>query len=1387
MNLKTGKYSYIILLLLLGTLINYAQPVKIRFENIRTDDGLSNNHISHIFQDSKGFLWISTQDGINRYDGYGYKYYKHIPGDLNSLSDYAVNNIFEDAKGTFWISTRNGLNEFNPDTEKFIHHKPEKDNLNSISSEKIVTSCQDKSGSIWIGTRNGLNQYDPKTKKFIRYLNDPSDKRSLSYNYVTSVFVDSKGNLWVGTQLGLNKYNYQSKNLSVFFNNPEDPESISGNLITTIFEDSNGNIWIGTSKGLNKLVSLSNEKARFIVYKNSSDDKTTLGDNNISSIAEDSKGNLWIGTISGGVSVFNPQTKIFKSYTRIDEDKNSLIDNMIKTICVDNFDNVWIGSFQKGISKYSPTQERFKLFQPDFNSLPETKRISITSIYIDEDKIWLGTEEQGIKVYSKNNFPENINLLLEVTTETKPKGISSNHITSILKDSDGNFWIGTFGGGVNKYNPQNKTVETFRYKREDVNSLGNDFVHQIFEDSKGTIWVALGLGSLNRFDKSAKNFERFRFNPEKPDDTERPSSEEVTSIVEDDKGNLWLGTTTGGLNKFDPAKKVFTHFKHDQQNKNSISSNRINSVFKDSKGKIWIGTFSGGLNYYDEAAKSFVHFLEKDGLPSNTIQAVAEDSEGNLWLTTTNGISIFNPGDKSFKNFDESDGLQGREFNQRAIAKDNHSGILYFCGANGVNIYSGRSIVENKNLPGIVLTEFKIFGQPKLSKFPIDDSAKDQYERVIILDHDENVFSFEYASLDFTSPRRNLYKYKLEGFDKDWIDVRNKREVTYTNLDPGNYVFRVVGSNSDGYWNEKGLAISLIINPPFWKTWWANTIYILLASIGFFAVRRYELNRIKLRNELRQKEFESKKLQEVDEIKSRFFANISHEFRTPLTIILGSLEKLKTQLQKSTDDKDIVVMERNASRLLQLINQLLDLSRIESRNVKLNASENDLVKFLKRIAASFSSLANQKSISLTFNGIPIDDIHDNDPIFIFYDKKKLETVFYNLLSNAIKFSPNNASVDVSTFVSEDKVKINFLNTGIEIPSEKLNKVFDRFYQTDDSGTRNYEGTGIGLSLVKEYIELHKGNVEVNSQDNQTTFTVTLLTGKVHLSDSEIDFAEENILSPILPFASEQPILINSIDEIVGADKTIILVVEDNADLREMIKENLSHEYMIIEAENGNKGLRLAEDNIPDLIISDIMMPEMDGYELSRKIKTNEKTNHIPVILLTAKADTRDKLEGLETGADDYLIKPFNSEELKIRVKNLIKIRKQMREKYQSQMLIKPSEVVVPSSQKVFIDRLISLIEKNISNEKFSVEILADEIGLSRAQLHRKIKAITNQSPSEFIRNYRLQRAAELLKQDAGNIAEISYRVGFSSQAYFTKTFQEVYGQTPLDFKRQHIK
>ena len=1388
MNINQGKYFLFAIIIFFGSFI-YAQSNRIRFERITTDNGLSSNNTSYVFQDRKGFLWISTQDGINRYDGYSFKYFKHIPGILNSLSDYAAGHIYEDSKGNFWIATREGLNVFNPDSETFTHYNPQKDSTILLGSERIVCTTEDKYGNIWIGTRKGLSLFNPKTKSFTLFQNNSSDKKSLSFNYVTSLLFDSKNNLWVGTQIGLNKFDYKTNSFEVFLKNPQEPKSISGNLITSLFEDSKGNIWVGTNSGLNRLISFEGGKEEFLAYQYNPENKNSISSNNVSKMAEDSKGNLWIGTLGGGVNILNPVTNKFTNYQNVEEDNTSLSDDNVFSLCIDNFQNVWIATYAGGINKYNSTKERFTFYQPSPFAKSKVAENNVSSILVDDkNNLWLGTNGDGMKVHRDNNVSDD-SFLFELKADPKNKNsLSSNNVTSIIQDKSGIIWIGTFGGGVNKFDPSQKKFEVFKYKREDPKSLGNDFIHTIYEDLEGTIWIGTGLSGLNRFDKETNSFKRFRDNPKYPNSTKYLNSPEVTSILEDSKGFLWVGTSTGGLSRFDRKTESFVHFKHIQEDLNSISSNRINCVYEDSKKRLWIGTFSGGLNLYNEKENSFIHYLEKDGLASNTVQSITEDTKGNLWITTINGISNFDPDKKTFKNFDESDGLQGKVFNQRSVFKDSKTSLIYFGGEKGLNVYSFNSINEIKKIPAIVLTDFKIFNESVLLKYSSMIESNTSEIQKIELAHDENVFSFEFASLDFTSPEKNKYKYLLEGFDKDWINSGTRREVTYTNLDPGKYIFKVKGTNSDGFWNEEGLEVNLIINPPFWKTWWAYTIYFILAAIGFFLVRGYELNRVKLRNDLRLKEFESKKLQEVDQIKSRFFANISHEFRTPLTIIIGSLEKLKGKMQNNSDNKELVVMKRNASRLLQLINQLLELSRIESGNVKLNASENDLVKFLKRITASFSSLANQKSIQLTFNEIPVDDIQDNEVIFVFYDKKKLETVFYNLLSNAVKFSPAGEKIDVSVSRDEENVKIRFVNTGTEISPEKIKNIFDRFFQVDDSGTRNFEGTGIGLSLVKEYVELHKGKIEVESNNNRTIFTISLPLGKNHLSENEIVREDlEQLQSGLISYDDLSTTSTQIVNEQIETDKTIILVVEDNPDLREMIKENLQENYFVLEAENGVKGLMLAEETIPDLIISDIMMPEMDGYELSEKIKTNEKTNHIPVILLTAKAATEDKLAGLETGADDYLIKPFNSDELKIRVKNLIKIRKQMREKYQTQMLVKPADIVVPSTQKKFIDKLTLVIEKNISNEDFSVEILCDEIGMSRAQLHRKIKAIANQSASEFIRNFRLQRAAELLKHDAGNIAEISYRVGFSSQAYFTKTFQEVYGQTPLEFKKQQSK
>ncbi|MFO7525914.1 MAG: two-component regulator propeller domain-containing protein [Ignavibacteriaceae bacterium] len=1390
MNFSYRRYNLPVVLVIMCAAIVSAQPDNIRFEHFTTDDGLSSNHTSYIFQDSKGFLWITTEDGINRYDGYKFKHYKHIPGNINSLSDYAATHILEDSKGLFWISTREGLNVFDPSTEKFTHYKPLKGDSASLSNEKIVYTAEDKFGNIWVGTRNGLNLFHPEANSFTVFTNNPDDKHSLSFNYVTSFFNDSKGNFWIGTQRGLNKFNYDSKSFEVYSFDQQNPESLSGNLITCFLEDSKGNLWIGTSSGLNKLLYFVNDVPVFKRYLYNASDENSLSNNNIRSIAEDSKGNLWIGTLGGGINIFNTAEKQFTRYLHNEDDNTSLSDNIIFSILIDKNDNVWIGTYENGINKYSPTRERFIYFQPQPDTKSKAAGNNITAMMIDNNtNLWLGTEDDGIKVYRRDLLFIESNPLYEFKSGiNKKETLSSNNITSIVQDDNGKIFIGTFGGGLNVYDPDSRTFEVFRYNRNDPGSLGNDFIHTVYKDSENTIWIGTGLAGLNRFDDKTGSFKRYRDNIKSPDDPKYLNSPEVTSVCEDNEGYLWVGTTTGGLSRFDPKSETFTHFKHEQQDARSISSNRIVSLHYDKQNSLWIGTFGGGLNLFNKVDNTFIHYQEKDGLPDNTIKAICDDNEGNLYLTTSNGISIFNPDQKIFKNYDESDGLQGKDFNQGSMVRDSISNTVYFGGIKGLNIYSAELDYVSVVPPEIALTEFKIFDTPVLHNYPSLSKKEINANDKVVLSHSDNIISFEYAALDYTSPTKNQYAYKLEGFDKDWIYAGNKREVSYTNLDPGSYIFKVKASNKDGLWNETGLSVPFIIEPPFWKTWWAYSVYVLLIAAGFLSIRRYELNRIHLRNKLRLKEFESTNLLEVNKIKSTFFANISHEFRTPLTIILGSLEKLKKDMIGTSDIKEFEVMKRNAFRLLQLINQLLELSKIESGNVKLGVTENDIVIFIKRIAASFTSLAYQKNQTIFFNGTEIENAGVNEEILLYFDKKKLETVFYNLLSNAIKFSPEGETLKIKIFKQDEFIKIDFVNTGIEIPTEKFNRVFDRFYQVEDSGSRNFEGTGIGLALAKEYLELHKGKIEVESGNNETTFSVYLRSGNSHFNPDQInsDGTEEHTF--ITEVDIPQIFVPETLEsESVEVDRTSILIVEDNFDLREMIKENLKNYYLVLEADNGKTGFAIAEEKIPDLIISDIMMPEMNGYELSRLIKSNEKTNHIPVILLTAKASTEDKIEGLETGADDYLIKPFNEQELKIRVRNLIKIRQQMREKYQSQMLIKPNDVLVPSAQKVFISNLTSIIEKNISNEQFSVEILCQKIGMSRAQLHRKIKAVTNQSTSEFIRNFKLRRAAELLKQDAGNIAEICYMVGFNSQNYFTKMFHNLYGKTPLEYKKEHTK
>jgi len=1144
---------------------------------------------------------------------------------------------------------------------------------------------------------------------------------------------------------------------------------------------------------LNKLVFHTEETAEFIIYKNDPSNDNSLSNNNVKTICEDDKQNLWIGTIGGGINIYNPYSNSFERFSHNPQTAQSLSDDIIFHLNKDNSGIIWICTFSKGLNKFNPAKDRFIHYQLNPNTQIQIKDNDITATLIDKDsKLWIGTNGNGITVI-ENSFSFN-------KTELETKNIyrndgdntlSNNYVTSIIQDKDGFIWIGTFGGGLNKYDPKTKRFTVYKLEKNNPGSISHNFIHTIYEDKEGFLWIGTGLGGVCRYDKSTDSFKCYNYDPSDADNNKNPSSVEVTSICEDSGGYLWFGTSTGGINSFDRENQTFTYFKHHPENPASISSNRIVTIYEDKKSRLWIGTFSGGLNLLDGKSETFIHFTENEGLAGNTVMAITEDNDGNLWISTNKGISMFNPLTKTFKNFDFNDGLQGNEFNANSVFNDRQKNEIYFGGINGLNIFNSENIRDNLILPEIVITDFKLFNQ---SLSAHESSVLDRnilFADQIVLSHNENVISFEFSALHFMNPAKNKYAYKMEGFDRDWINAGTKRHAEYTNLDPGSYVFRVKGSNSDGIWNEAGASIKIIINPPFWRTWWAYLLYAIAIVAIFVTIRKFEMNRVKLRNELKLKDFEAIKLQEVDQLKSNFFANISHEFRTPLTIILGILKRSKKNGDESLVQKDFKTMERNASKLLHLINQLLELSKIESGSSKLSASKQDIIKFTKRILASFESLAYQKKQRLVFNRIPASGEDTPNELIMYFDIEKIETIIYNLLSNAIKFSPGGKTIEVELKEDKKYVKISVSNTGVEIPNKKLPHIFDRFYQVDDKRTKEYEGTGIGLSLVKEFIELHKGKVEVESENNKTTFTIFLPLGKSHLKADEI--ISEKISAEDTHQLEEMTLKETYEIKVVGesisveAESTIILIVEDNADLRELIREHLEKDYSILEAENGKKGFTIAEDVIPDLIISDIMMPEMDGYELSRKIKNSEKTNHIPIILLTAKATTENKLEGLETGADDYLIKPFNPEELKIRVRNLIKIRQQIREKYQSQMLIKPAVAVIHSTQKLFIEKLTGIIEKHLNDDRFNVEDLCIEIAMSRAQLHRKIKAVVNLSTTEFIRNFRLQKAAELLKQDAGNIAEITYSVGFSSQAYFTKLFQEQFGCTPSEYKKRYQK
>jgi signal transduction histidine kinase/ligand-binding sensor domain-containing protein/DNA-binding response OmpR family regulator len=1369
-------------------LVLYSQSQDIKFERISVEQGLSHAKVFCILQDSKGFMWFGTKDGLNKYDGYKFTVYRHDPADSSTLSSNSIRDFCEDQSSTLWIATNGGgINSFDRETERFTRYTHDQNNPTSISNDfihRITSFIYGDREIFWIGTGVDVNKFDPASEQ-ITHL--PFTDKGYPESSVEAMVMDSAGNVWIGSWGGgLYRFDPVTRRYTNFSHDPEIPHSLSDNEVESLFWDRSGILWVGTfDGGLNRF---DPENNKFIRYQNDPNNQQTLSSNFVVSIFEDRSGILWLGTAYGGLNAFDYRTEKFNSYLHDPGEQNSISDNTVNCTFEDKSGVLWVGTWG-GVNKIDPRKTQFvdiKQHPGDPNSLSGNYIWSICeSNYGGKPAILIGTKTDGLNILDRTT-----GIIMHYKHDPdNPNSIPSNFISALCEDRSGILWIGTYGDGLIKYDRQSNKFFRYENDPDDPGSISGNIINCIFEDSSGLLWIGTQGTGLNRLDKKTEQF------------TLVGPKRDVRNVFEDRSGTLWIAGNLG-LKKLDRTTEQFTTYQHNPEDPSSISNNSNTAIHESSENGhqvLWVGTNGGGLNRFDPESEKFKNYTVDDGLPNNIINGILEDEEGNLWLSTNDGLSKFNPRSEIFRNYDVADGLLGNQFNFRVCCKTK-DGQMFFGGARGLNAFYPDRLTDNHQIPEIVITDIQIFNEPVGIMGNNIAGDKDNYllekhiseVRDIELSYRANVFSFEFATLDYRSPQKNQYAYKMEGVDPDWVYTgASRRFATYTQLDPGEYVFKVKGSNNDGIWNEEGTSIKIIITPPWWKTNFAYFSYFILLVGLIYSLRRYDLKRQKLKQQLEMEHFESDKLREVDKLKSRFFANISHEFRTPLTLIKGPVKQIMDGKFTGNLKEQCEMILRNSNRLLGLINQILDLSKLESGEMKLQVSETHIIKYLKGMVLSFASLAERKNINLQFK-------ETEKSIVGFIDCDKLEKIVTNLLSNAFKFTSQGGEIEVTVEIpnkfqvpnyqlpdtNSNFVEISITNTSAGIAPEQLGKIFDRFYQTNNSYTKDGKGSGIGLALTKELVEIHHGTIIVTSiQDKKTTFNVILPVDKAHYKEDEIiDTIPSKIPSVVkqqLEEASET-VEIQSNKENISHKKSLplLLIVEDNPDVTSYICSFLDKKYRIITAENGKEGLKKAIDKYPDLIISDIMMPEMDGFELCEKVKSDTRTSHIPVILLTARADMESKIEGLEFGADDYVTKPFEARELQSRSKNLIEQRRKLREKFRQMNDLQSTEIAVTSMDKEFLNRLMSVFETHISEPEFSTEQCAKEVGMSRSSLNRKLQALTNLSTHEFIRTLRLKRAALLLRKAAGSVTEIAYAVGFNNMSHFSKVFREQFGQLP---------
>lgn len=1353
--MKINNIIIFILFLFFGTL-SYSQeklPPKLKFNSIKVEDGLPNNIINSIVQDSLGFIWIGTNDGLCRYDGENYKIFRQTLNNQNSISNNFIQSLFVDSKGDLWIMTDQGLNKYDIKKDFFETYLTDNSNL----SHNSVTSIQEKKkGEFYVGTYGrGIDIL--KDGKFIFNFNINSEN-AISSNLISSLQIQNDSILWVGTyDNGINKIDLHSKNVTKleYGNNA----ITTSEIINSIYLDTSNYLWIGTKLGL----TVYNTKTENF-FKINKENCTSFLDNDILSIFEDNDGVIWLGTRNSGIIsgkrndiIQNKNTTIFNNYTP-NNSNESVTYRSISSFYQDKQSNIWIGTHLEGINIVNPRGEKIHLYNHFETEEVEINDQSIWGICEDsKNNIWLGTD--GNSLLKFNPFTNKTESF--VFNAANKNGISDSAIISSCFDSNGNLWIGTYAGGLNKLKPNSSNFKRY-IKGKQNNQLNSNDIRVIYEDQKKRIWIGTNGGGLHLYKTETDDFEFIN----------QVGWLDIRSITEDANGNLWLGTFGNGILSYNYEENRSTNYPiYDNINAHIVFSLKFSS-----QNDLWIGTRFKGLIHFNIETQKINQFTQSDGLSNNTIQSIVVENSNHLWLSTNEGINSFNITTKKFDSFKNPSGVQTGPFNNNSgfLSKN---GYIVFGGINGLNIFYPNDLKKDKDPLKIIFTNLKLFNETveisnDFVETPLKQSISNTSE--IILKYNQDVITIEYAALNFPSSKGINYEYILENYDNHWSKVGSLSSATYRNLAPGEYLFKVKVSDEAGNWNSQTKNLKITISPPFWLTIPAILIYIILISLLIFIIIRYYTNQIRLKNSL----FYTQKLREqeteLNNERFRFFTNFSHELRTPLTLILGPITDIIKEGQHRKNIEKLTLIKRNARILLELINKMLEFRKSETEHNHLEIGLYNFTKFVQEVCSNFKFYAEQKEIEFS--------IQLEKDYSAWFDYKKIQIVLFNILSNAFKYTSKTGKVNLIVEELQDSILLHITDTGLGIKQEALNSVFNLYYHKDFTDT--IEGTGIGLALCKKLMDLHNAQILVKSEVGVgSEFTIELFKNKEHfLKMNNIEFIEtENFIikkpfinDPILNYKEHVEIDLNE-------DDKVVLIVDDNLDVVNYISDILSKFYKVITAKNGKIGIEKAMQFIPNLIISDVMMPEKSGIDLCGELKNHNQTSHIPIILLTAKLGEKDKLEAVKIGADDYITKPFDSEYLLTRIENLFKNRNKLVNYYSNKNSTNLKEEK-KSIEDEFLEKFENLIIEKYNGNEISIPEIAQELGFSRSSLYRKIKAVTGSPINHFVKRVRLNKAAKLILEGESNVSEAAFESGFNDIKYFRACFKEQFGVTPSKYK-----